>query len=145
MKIILFILTVGFLLAARAEDEFFDTNLAQNAILVERVRLICAVPPHKGLPYTQFDTYCVHVLHIFKNESHEPLGDLQVLAYKGHLGVPKEECTIYLQRYDDAKQMFSTDINRGRWILVGGDATNGVSNVSINVPVEEDLKRWGKG
>ena len=123
-----FVLLTTLALNAKADENLVDTKLAQNAIAVARVKLIFAFDG-KG----QFTDYAVHTIRIFKNESNKTFRDIDVLAFKGRPGVPGEECTVYLQRYDVVSNNFSTNFNMGRWILMGGDASNGVSNVTSSL------------
>ena len=113
---------------ARAGDLQVDEKLAQNAVAVVRVRLVIA---DSGLPHSPFRVYSVHTIRILKNESHEVFQDLLVRGFKDKPGVPEGESTIYLQRYDPVKKELSDDKDHGLWILVGGDATKGVSNVGM--------------
>ncbi len=103
-----------------------DEKLAQNAVAVVRVKLIVA---NTGSQYSPFRVYSVHTIRILKNESHEVFQDLLVRAFKDKPGVPAGECTIYLQKYDPVKRELSNDKDGGLWILVGGDANEGVSNM----------------
>lgn len=127
MKIYLLAVFCGLVQLARAGGLPVDEKLTQNAVAVLRVELIFADKKGPG----DFVDYFVHTIREFKNEAHKPIGDIIVLAYKGRPGVPKGECTIYLQRYDFLKKEFSNNANIGQWILVGGDATNGVSHVKV--------------
>ncbi len=113
---------------ARADGLPVDRKLAQNAVAILRVRLIFSQDHGAG---SQFTDYVVHTIRKFKNESNRPFQDITVWGFKGRPGVPKEECTIYIQRYDVLKDEFTGDKDSGHWILVGGDATNGVSHVEI--------------
>jgi len=113
---------------ARAGDLPVDEKLAQNAVAVLRVKLIFA-NDHGTNWWTDNQ---VHTIQIFKNESHTRIADIGILSIKGRAGVPKEECTVYLQRWDFGTGNFSNDKDVGRWILVGGDATNGVSHVEMS-------------
>ena len=113
---------------ARAGDLQVDEKLAQNAVAVVRVKLMFA---DSGLPNSPFRIYSVHTISILKNESHDVFRDLLVRGFKDRPGVPEGVCTIYLQRYDPINKKLSDDKDHGLWILVGGDATNGVSNVSM--------------
>ena len=103
-----------------------DAKLAQNAIVVVRVKLIVA---DTGSQYSPFRVYSVHTIRILKNEAHKVFQDLLVRAFRDKPGVPEGECTIYLQKYDFSKKEFTKDNDLGPWFLVGGDATEGVSNV----------------
>lgn len=109
-----------------AADELFDEKLAKDAVAVLRV--------HKdgrdwSLPKYPFIRYHLKVNQVFKNESRENLNhDFAVHSFKGMEGVPPGECTIYITRYDVAKERFDRT-NGTIWMLVGGNATNGVSHV----------------
>jgi hypothetical protein len=124
MKWMTFILIATLALAAKGDEGLCDANLARNAVAVVRVKLIFAADQGK-----KFTVYVVHTIRILKNESHRTFADISVLGFRGRPGVPGEECTIYIQRYDPLTDSVSTNIDVGRWMLVGGDATNGVSNV----------------
>ena len=126
MKRLVILCLVFSALLAKAEFSFVDTNLAENAVAVVRVKLMYADNPGIATP---FRIYSVHTIRILKNESHEVFRDLLVRGFKDRPGVPEEECTIYLQRYDPVNKKLSNDKDHGLWILVDGDATNGVSNV----------------
>lgn len=126
MKAIITLMFCVIIQLAKAEDLPIDEKLAQNAVAVVRVRLIVADRPG---PATPFRLYSVHTIRILKNESHEVFQDLLVHGFKDKPGVPEGESTIYLQRYDPIAEKLSDDKDHGLWILVGGDATKGVSNV----------------
>jgi hypothetical protein len=113
---------------ARAEDLQVNEKLAQNAMAVVRVKLMFADNPGTATP---FRIYSVHAIRILKNESNDMFRDLLVRGFKDMPGVPEGESTIYLQRYDPITKKLSADKDHGLWILVGGDATKGVSNVGI--------------
>jgi hypothetical protein len=126
MKAILTVLFCVVIQLAKAEDSLMDANLAQNAVAVVRVKLGYAFD---GVPNSPFRLYDIHNIRTLKNDSHEVFCDLLVRAFKDKPGVPEGECTIYLQRYDPIAKKLSDDKDHGNWILVGGDATQGVSNV----------------
>ena len=106
-------------------DKLFDKELADDAVAVLRVQRFHEWP----LPKYPFTRYEVHVQQVLKNESRENLNhDFGVHAFKGMDGVPTGECTIYITRYDVAKERFDKT-NGTIWMLVGGSATNGVSHV----------------
>ena len=126
MKIIGIIIfaTIGMLV--QAADKLFDDNLATNAVAVLRVHKFHTWPPSQSSD--KLARYEVRVDQVFKNESDENLNhDFGVYALTGRDGVPSGECTIYLQRYDIFTDTFNQ--TNGPWVLVGGDATNGVSHV----------------
>lgn len=129
MKTLLTFLLLISAIVAHAGEDLVDQKLAQNAVAVVRVKLIFAA----DLKPTPFMDYNVHNIRVFKNESNERFVDIQVLGYKGRPGVPEEECTIYIQRYDPITKTLSTSKDHGQWILVGGDATNGVSHVGASI------------
>ena len=131
LKRILLALIPILALTVKAEESLFDPNLAQNAVVVLRVKLIFSHDLDDGR--ANLTDYIVHTINVLKNESHKDIRDVTVLAFKGRSGVPDAECTIYLQRYDVVARAFSTNNDIGRWILVGGDATNGVSHVKETV------------
>jgi hypothetical protein len=125
MKTIAAILFAAYAMQASAAEKLFDDELAKNAIAVLRVQKVYA-RPLLNYPFTQ---YVVDVRQVFKNESNVNLNQtITVSAYKGQDGVPAEECTIYITRYNVANREFNIT-NGTIWMLVGGDATNGVSNV----------------
>jgi hypothetical protein len=126
MKAIIIALLCAVIQMARAGDSQIDTNLAQNAVVVLRVKLNVALD---ALPGSPFRIYDVHTIRVLKNDSDERVQDLLVRGFKDKPGVPEGESTIYLQRYDPIAKKLSDDKDHGLWILVGGDATKGVSNV----------------
>jgi hypothetical protein len=126
MKAILTLLFCLVIQLASAGDLQVDEKLVQNAVAVVRVRLMFA---DSELPYSPFRVYSVHTIRILKNESDEVFEDLLVRGFKDKPGVPEGESTIYLQRYDPIAKKLSDDKDHGLWILVGGDATKGVSNI----------------
>ena len=128
MKAIIILIICFVIQVARAGDLQVDDKLAQNALAVVRVKLMFA---DSGLPHSPFRVYSVHTIRILKNDSHEVFRDLLVRAFKDKPGIPDGESTIYLQRYDPVKMELSVDKDFGLWILVGGDATKGVSNVNM--------------
>ncbi|MDB6016311.1 MAG: hypothetical protein JWR19_800 [Pedosphaera sp.] len=109
-----------------ANDKLVDEGLTKNAVAVLRVQLMFS----NSTPSNTFTWYVVHVNHVFNNESNQNMGhDFPIGAFKEKSGVPQGECTVYLTRYDVPNKMFSTNKNYGSWVLVGGDATSGVSHV----------------
>jgi hypothetical protein len=127
MKTYLLAVCCALVQLAHAGDLPVDETLASNAVAVVCVKLIFS-HENKG----EFTDYVVHTIRKFKNESTRNFADITVMAYKGRPGIPKEECTIYIQGYDIITHSFSTN-NFDRFILVGGDATNGVSHVKNDV------------
>ena len=123
------ILLLAAVVLADQTDKQFDENLAKNATVVLRV--------HKFQTWqmknkTDFTRYYVKVYEVFKNESDEDFNhDLGVHAFKDRTGVPEGECTIYIAKYDVPNATFDRT-NGTIWMLVGGDATNGVSHVDPN-------------
>ncbi len=128
MKTIITLIIFVIIQFAKAGDLQVDDKLAQNAVAVVRVSLMFA---DSGLPHSPFRIYSVHTIRILKNDSHEVFRDLLVRAFKDKPGIPDGESNIYLQRYDPVKKELSDDKDYGLWILVGGDATKGVSNVNM--------------
>jgi hypothetical protein len=125
MKITIALLLVACIALARAGEKLFDENLAKDAVAVIRVHKFAEWPVPK-YPLTQ---YHVHVYEVFKNESKENLNkSMWVDGFKEQDGVPAGECTLYLTRYDVANGRFDKT-NGTVWMLVGGNATNGVSHV----------------
>jgi hypothetical protein len=120
-------LACGF--AAHAADKLFDETLAAQAVAVLRVDHAMPCPFRDS----QFDWYMVWPGQVIKNESPENLlHTFQVVAFKGHSGIPAGPCTIYLERYRSDSGGFNP--TNGVWVLVGGDATNGVSHVAGKIP-----------
>jgi hypothetical protein len=126
--IILALLVLGTMLV-QAEDKLYDDALAKKAVAVLRVKLNMAydLPHQYNYPLTR---YHVHVIHVFKNESNLPIADCGVDGFKGRAGVPPGESTIYIERYHVIPgKVWAGGTNGTIWMLVGGDATNGVSHV----------------
>ena len=126
--IILALLVLGTTLV-QAEEKLYDDALAKKAVAVLRVKLnmACDLPHQDIYPLTRYE---IHVIHIFKNESNLPIGDGSVHGFKGRAGVPPGESTIYIERYyGTPKKIWAGGTNGQIWMLVGGDATNGVSHV----------------
>jgi hypothetical protein len=115
--------------SVEAAGQLFDQNSASNAVAVLRVQRFYVWPHHSDF---KFDRYEVHVYGVIKNESNEILNhDFGIYALRERAGVPAGKCTVYLERYD----VFTDSFNKtnGIWVLVGGDATNGVSHVDGKV------------
>jgi len=122
---ILALLVLGTALV-QAEEKLYDDALAEKAVAVLRVKLNMAY----DLPLYPVTRYWIHVIHVFKNESNLPIGDISVHVFKGRAGVPPGESTIYIERYHVTKtKVWGGGTNGTIWMLVGGDATNGVSHV----------------
>jgi hypothetical protein len=131
MKIITTILFFAAVILAQGADKLFDENLATNAVAVLRVRKIQSwqLPMQNKYPFTR---YIVNGYEVFKNESNENLHQsFSVHAFTGQDGVPSGECTIYIARYDVTNSRFDKT-NGTIWMLVGGNATNGVSHIDSN-------------
>lgn len=121
--LIAFIAWAGLLHAA---DQLYDANMASNAVAVLRVQRFY-VWPQKG--DFKFGRYEVRVYGVIKNESNVNLNhDFGVYALRNRQGVPAGRCTVYLERYNELTDSFNK--TNGLWVLVGGDATNGVSHVT---------------
>jgi hypothetical protein len=104
-----------------------DPQLAKDAVAVLRVRTVSTTP----LPKYPLTRYQVRVYQVFKNEWHERVDhDFPVHAFKDQEGIPSGECTIYISRYDVTNRRFDKT-NGTIWMLVGGNATNGVSHVDF--------------
>jgi len=131
MKTFAIAIIVSFTLLARAADNLVDEDLAKNAVVVLRVKKF-GTYTYPKFPNHPFTCYDVRVLRVFKNESNRRWADFGVQAFKEKEGVPSGECTIYLERYDLKNKVFNK--TNGFWVLVGGDATNGVSHVDSNAP-----------
>jgi hypothetical protein len=126
MKTIAVIIFAVFGMLAHAADKLFDDELAKNAVAVLRVHSFATLTT----PSNTFTWYHVRVYQVFKNESDENLmHDFPVGALRGRDGVPSGDCTIYLERYDVPNHVFIKSKTYGSWVLVGGDATNGVSHI----------------
>ena len=101
---------------AHAADKLYDDTLASNAVAVLRIYESMKVETN-GL----FQMYLVTSKKVFKNESGKRVDiTIAVGVLKGHGEIPNTECTIYIERKSKTSDF---------WILVGGDATNGVSHV----------------
>ena len=122
--VILALLVLGTALV-QADERLYDDALAKKAVAVLRVKLNMAY----DLPHYPLTRYCIHVIHVFKNESNLPIGDCAVHGFKGRAGVPRGESTIFIERYwVTPKKVWAGGRNGSIWMLVGGDATNGVSH-----------------
>jgi hypothetical protein len=125
MKYITLLLLTVCSFVVLAADKLFDDSLATNAVAVLRVDHAKPCPVRDGT----FDWYTVWPSQVIKNESSQDLHHtFQVAALKGHSGIPDASCTIYLQRYSSDSGGFNS--TNGIWVLVCGDATNGVSHIS---------------
>lgn len=124
--IMLVAIALGAIGLASERNNLVDQRLAKEAVAVLRVQVLLTTP----LPKYPFTRYLVRTYKVFKNESNEQLNhDFQVHAFKDREGIPPGECTIYITRYDVANKQFDRT-NGTIWMLVGGDATNGVSHVT---------------
>jgi hypothetical protein len=93
-----------------------DERLKQVQVALRVVRL----QPGVGDKYAWVH---VRVVAVLKNESGKPLGtEMDIAYYSGKPGLPAEECTVYLEPYNDAPDH--------PWKLLGGSAARGVSHVS---------------
>lgn len=134
MKILALFLFAACTLFVRAEEKLYDDRLANNAVAVIRVSDSDHVTGTNGLGHGLFTEYLVEPVRILRDESGTlARGSLRVAVLKGREGIPRGTCTIYLEMYwPDTKEFNKT---RGFWVLVGGDATNGVSHVAgVRVP-----------
>ena len=125
---VLALLVLGTMLV-QADEKLYDDALAKKAVAVLRVKLNMAydLAHQDKYPLTR---YQIHVIHIFKNDSNLPIGDCAVDGFKGRPGVPPGESTIYVERYYVIPgKVWAGGTNGTIWMLVGGDATNGVSHV----------------
>jgi hypothetical protein len=128
MKTIAFILMVSAVLPLAA-DKFYDDELAKNAVAVIRVRYSRQLTATNNLGNGLFTSYLVWPRQVIRDESGEcSLHTFAVGVLKGRAGIPPGECTIYLEKYWSATKEFNK--TKGFWVLVGGDATNGVSHVT---------------
>ena len=123
ISVVLFIVCVTLV---QAEDKLFDDAKATNAVAVLRVNRFSARPVRTHPFLTR---YTVTPQQVYKNESNERLGHtINVHGFSDRDGVPAGECTIYIAKYDVPNGRFD-QTNGTIWMLVGGDATNGVSHV----------------
>ena len=123
ISVVLFIVCVTLV---QAEDKLFDDAKATNAVAVLRVNRFSARPVRTHPFLTR---YTVTPQQVYKNESTERLGHtISVDGFSDRDGVPAGECTIYIAKYDVPNGRFD-QTNGTIWMLVGGDATNGVSHV----------------
>ena len=126
MKLISVVLFIVCVTLVQAEDKLFDDAKATNAVAVLRVNRFSARPVRTHPFLTR---YTVTPQQVYKNESTERLGHtISVDGFSDRDGVPAGECTIYIAKYDVPNGRFD-QTNGTIWMLVGGDATNGVSHV----------------
>ena len=128
MKNITLVLLIAGAVLAQGSEKLFDEKLAKDAVAVLRVYKIDTwqLPMQNKYPFTR---YIVNGYEVFKNESNANLHQtISVHGFTGQDGVPSGECTIYIARYDVANSRFDKT-NGTIWMLVGGNATNGVSHV----------------
>lgn len=129
MKTIVILILAAFGMSVQAADKLFDDELAKNAVAVLRVHRVGDAWPVANYPFTY---YVVNVSQVFKNDSNAKFNpSVTVSAFKGKDGVPAEECTIYLARYDVANKEFNST-NGALWMLVGGAAATGVSHIGVS-------------
>src|SRR4051794_26172712 len=84
-----------------------DPGLFKKATAVVRVKL------QKPLGADKYAWYRVKVLKVLKNDSKQTFGEtLDVAALGTSPGVPAEECTVYLEPYNEEKDH--------PWKLLGG-------------------------
>ena len=123
ISVVLFIVCVTLV---QAEDKLFDDAKATNAVAVLRVNRFSARPVRTHPFLTR---YTATPQQVYKNDSNERLGHtINVHGFSDRDGVPAGECTIYIAKYDVPNGRFD-QTNGTIWMLVGGDATNGVSHV----------------
>ncbi len=95
-----------------------DPGRFKKATAVLRVKL------HKALGADKYAWYRVKVLKVLKNDSKQAFGEtLDVAALSTRPGVPVEECTLYLEPYNDQKDH--------PWKLLGGGADQGVGHAAF--------------
>jgi hypothetical protein len=95
-----------------------DPGRFHKATVVLRVKL------QKSLGADKYAWYRVQVVKVLKNDSKQKLGEtLDVAALSTSAGVPAEECTVYLEPYNNE--------NDHPWKLFGGGADQGVSHVGL--------------
>ncbi len=131
MKSLIIAIIISLAGVASAEERLVDEGLAKNAVAVLRVHLLFS--SQSAVP-SGFMKYLVRVHKVYKNTSDQHLyHDFEIYAFAERPGVPKGECTVYLEGYDLVKKQLTNDMRRSKWILVGGDATNGVSHVTSSI------------
>lgn len=92
-----------------------DAERSQRVPLVLRV---IALGPGQGDKYAWVRSKVVAVL---KNTTgREPGAELEIAYYSGNPGLPAEECTVYLEPYNDSPNH--------PWKLLGGSGVLGVSS-----------------
>ncbi len=97
------------------EIPLFDTNLAADAEVVLRVRLV------EDQGGSKYHWQVVEKLAIIKNEGSHKMGNRVLVAHYGwEPGIPAGVSTIYLNPY--------SELARDRWRLVDGSAKSGVSH-----------------
>ena len=128
MKAIAFLLFGSVAILAYADEKLYDDKLATNAVAVMRVEH--AIHAKDSTWANGFLTsYVVWPEHIIKDESGELTEHtFRVGVIKGREGIPRGGSTIYLERFSSSTKEFNK--TNGFWVLVGGDATNGVSHVT---------------
>jgi len=95
-----------------------DPGRFKKATVVLRVKL------QKSLGADKYAWYRVKVLKVLKNDLKQKVGEtLDVAALSTNPGIPPEECTIYLEPYNNEKDH--------TWKLLGGGADQGVSHVAF--------------
>ncbi len=102
---------------AKVEElaKLMDAERSQRVPLVLRV---IALGPGQGDKYAWVRA---KVLAVLKNTTgREPGAELEIAYYSGKPGLPAEECTVYLEPYNDTPNH--------PWKLLGGSAVLGVSN-----------------
>ena len=128
MKAIALLLFASLANLAHADEKLYDDKLATNAVAVIRVEQ--AVHAKDSTWANGFLTsYVVWPKQIIKDESGElTTATFRVGVIKGRDGIPRGESTIYLERFSSSTKEFNK--TNGFWVLVGGDATNGVTHVT---------------
>jgi hypothetical protein len=95
-----------------------DPGRFHKATAVLRVKL------QKSLGADKYAWYRVKVLKVLKNDSKQQFGEaLDVAALSTSPGVSAQECTVYLEPYNNEKNH--------PWKLLGGGADQGVSHVAF--------------
>jgi len=93
----------------------------------ERLKQVALVLRVVRLRPAEADKYAwvhVRIAAVLKNDTGRDLGsEMDIAYYAGKPGVPAEECTVYLEPYNDAPDH--------PWKLLGGSATRGVSHVAL--------------
>lgn len=110
-------------LSLPANNAFSDQNQTYNGeSLKKSAAVVRAVLVSKETACDKYCWYRVKLLHVFKGDNELNSGkELRVAALSSDPGIPPQECTLYLERYN-------VDVG-GQWKLLDGRFISGVSNV----------------